>query len=196
MKCPRCHTIIPIEASHCPDCKLPKPKSLQARDEGVEQKVEATREKIPLRAGRNNRKQAKHKQRPKWVTALAVSAALLLLCGSGLYLVMFFSSLPAEVDPKAALPMLEKLRSSPSSQDGLNVDALLSQELEKSRRVGNLRSFQGWTIRPINGSKTKLLISFSFEETDNVHQRAEWVADLVHNTFVPQTELAAAVYRR
>lgn len=196
MKCPRCHTLIPIEASHCPDCKLPKPKNLQARDEGAEQKVEAPRGKAILRADRKRQKQAKHKQRPKWVTALAAGAAVLLLCGSGLYLVMFFSSLPAEVDPKAALPMLERLRSSPSSQDGLNVDALLSQELEKSRRVGNLRSFQGWTIRPINGSKTKLLISFSFEETDNVHQRAEWVADLVHNTFVPQTDLAVAVYRK
>jgi hypothetical protein len=196
MKCPRCHTVIPVEASHCPDCRLPRPKNLHARDGGAEQKGEAPREKPQPRGSGNRRKPAKHKQRPKWVTALIVGGAVLLLCGSGLYLVMFFSSLPAEVDPKAALPMLEKLRSSPSSQDGLNVDALLSQELEKSRRVGNLRSFQGWTIRPINGSKTKLLISFSFEETDNVHQRAEWVADLVQNTFVPQTELAAAVYRR
>jgi hypothetical protein len=116
--------------------------------------------------------------------------------GVGLYLVTFFSSLPHEIDPKAAMPMLNKLRNSPSSQDGLNVDALLTQEMEKSRRVGNLRSYQGWTIRPFGGSRTKLIISFSFEETDNIQQRAEWVADLVHNTFTPQTDLAMAVYKR
>lgn len=92
--------------------------------------------------------------------------------------------------------MLEKLRHSPSSQEGLNVDDLLTQELEKSRRVGNLLSYQGWTMRPINGSKTKLIISFSFQENDKTHQRAEWIADLVHDTFVPQTELAAMVYKK
>jgi hypothetical protein len=195
MKCPRCHTEVPADASRCLDCKLPKPKNLQAQDESTELKPEAPRKKAPDRADRKRRKPVE-KQRPKWVTALAGAAMVLLLCGTGLYLVLFFSSMPAEIDPKAALPMLDKLRSSPSSQDGLNVDALLTQEMEKSRRVGNLLSFQGWTIRPLDGSKTKLVISFAFEETDNIQQRAEWVADLVHSTFTPQTELAAAVYKR
>ncbi|HVG20192.1 MAG TPA: hypothetical protein VNI02_14175 [Blastocatellia bacterium] len=196
MKCPRCHTEISIEDSHCSDCKLPKPKNIQAQNEGAEQKTEAARKKAPHRASRNARKQVKHKQRPKWVDALAGGVAVLLLCGVGLYLTLFFSSMPEELDPKAALPMLERLRNSPSSRDGLNVDALLSQELEKSRRVGNLLSFQGWTIRPVNGSKTKLVISFSFEEKDNTQQRAEWIADLVRNTYTPQTDLAASVYSK
>lgn len=196
MKCPRCHTEIPIEASHCPDCKLPKPKGLHAQNEGTEQKIEAPRRKMPEQAGRNKRKPVKHSERPKWVTVLAGIAAALLMCGTGIYLVLSLSSRSNEVDLKAALPMLNKLRYSPSSQDGLNVDALLTLELEKSRRVGNLLSYQGWTMRPVDGSKTKLLISFSFEETDNIHQRAEWIADLVHNTFTPQTELAAAVCKK
>jgi len=114
----------------------------------------------------------------------------------GVYLVVFFSSGPEEIDPKAAVPMLNKLRHSPSTQEGLNVDDLLTQRLEKSRRVGNLLKYQGWTIRPVNGSKTKLLISFSFEETDNIQQRAEWIADVVKNTYTPQTELAASVYNK
>jgi hypothetical protein len=196
MKCPRCHTEIPAEASHCPDCKLPKPKNLQAQDEGVEQKTESPRKSTPSRASKNRRKQIRREQRPKWITALAGAAVVLLVSGMGIYLVIFFSSMPDEIDPKAAMPMLNKLRNSPSSQAGLNVDALLTQEMEKSRRVGNLLSYQGWTIRPVGGSKTKLLISFTFEETDNVKKRAEWVADLVHNTFTPQTELAVAVYKR
>jgi hypothetical protein len=119
-----------------------------------------------------------------------------LLCGLGFYLFHFYSNRQHEVDPKAALPMLNRLRHSPSTQQGLNVDDLLTQELEKSRRVGNLLSYQGWTIRPINGSKTKLLISFSFEESGNTQQRAEWIADLANNTFTPQTDLAVAVYRK
>jgi hypothetical protein len=196
MKCPRCHTEVPGEASHCPDCKLPRPKNLQAQDESTEQKTVALRKKSPNSASRNKQKQVKRKQRPKWVTALAASAAVLILCGVGIYLMLFFSSKAEELDPKAAMPMLNKLRHSPSTQDGLNVDDLLTQQLEKSRRVGNLLKYQGWSIRPVNGSKTKLLISFSFEETDNIQQRAEWVADLVHDTFTPQTELAVAVYKK
>jgi hypothetical protein len=130
MKCPRCHTEIPVEATHCPDCKLPKPKNLQAQDEATEQKTETPRKKAPSRTSRNRRKQIKQEQRPKWVTALAGAAVILLVSGVGLYLVTFFSSLPHEIDPKAAMPMLNKLRNSPSSQDGLNVDALLTQEME------------------------------------------------------------------
>ena len=194
MKCPRCHTEVPDETSHCPDCKLPKPKNLQAQTESVEQKTETPRKKWPNSAGRSRRKQIK--QRPKWVAALAASLAALILCGMGVYLVVFFSSGPEEIDPKAAVPMLNKLRHSPSTQEGLNVDDLLTQRLEKSRRVGNLLKYQGWTIRPVNGSKTKLLISFSFEETDNIQQRAEWIADVVKNTYTPQTELAASVYNK
>jgi hypothetical protein len=136
------------------------------------------------------------KQRPKWVTPVVGAGSFLLLCGLGFYVFYFFASKPQDLDPKAALPMLDKLRYSPSTQEGLNVEALLTQELEKSRRVGNLLSYQGWTIKPINGSKTKLIISFSFEENDKKQQRAEWIADLVHNTFVPQTELAAMVYKK
>jgi hypothetical protein len=195
LKCPRCHTEIPGEASHCPDCKLPKPKNLQAQDESTDQKTETTFKKSSNPAYRNKR-QAKRKQRPKWVTALAGSVVVLILCGMGIYLALFFSSTPEEIDPKAAMPMLNKLRHSPSSQEGLNVDDLLTQQLEQSRRIGNLLRYQGWSIRPVNGSKTKLLISFSFEETDNIQQRAEWIADLVHNTFTPQTELAVSVYRK
>lgn len=196
MKCPRCHTEVPAEASHCPDCKLPRPKNLQAQEETAEQKIEAPRRKAPHRAGRNVRKKVNQKQRPKWVNALAGVVSVLLMGGIGFYLVVFFSSVPEEIDPKAALPMLERLRNSPSTRDGLNVDALLLQELEKSRRVGNLLSSQGWTIRPINGSKTKLVISFSFQEKDNTQQRAEWIADLVKNTYTPQTDLAMAVYNK
>lgn len=193
MKCPRCHTEVPNEATHCPDCKLPKPKGLCVQEEKTEQKAAAAKS-ASARANRNKR--TPMKKRPKWVTSIAGSAAFLLLCGMGFYVFSFFAHKPPEVDPQAALPMLDKLRRSPSTQEGLNVDALLAQELEKSRRVGNLLSYQGWTIKPVNGSKTKLIFSFSFEESDNTQQRAEWVADLVNNTFTPQTELAVAVSRR
>jgi len=144
----------------------------------------------------NKSRKGEVKQKPKWVTPVAGGASILLLCGVGFYLLHFFSYSPQDIDPKAALPMLNKLRQSPSSQKGLSVDDLLTHELEKSRRVGNLLRYQGWTMKPVNGSKTKLLISFSFEETDNTQKRAEWVADLAQDTFTPQTALAMAVYRK
>jgi hypothetical protein len=192
MNCPRCHTEVPDEALHCPDCKLPKLKRPAGRDEATGQKDEARTKKT---SDLTNKKE-EVKQRPKWVMPVARAASLLLLCGVGFYLFHLFSFSPQEVDPKAALPMLNKLRQSPSTQKGLSVEELLTHELEKSRRIGNLLSYQGWTMKPVNGSKTKLLISFSFEENDKIQQRAEWIADLAQNTFTPQTALAIAVYRK
>ncbi|MEK6289642.1 MAG: hypothetical protein AABO57_28335 [Acidobacteriota bacterium] len=84
----------------------------------------------------------------------------------------------------------------PSSEPGVTIDARLSRELEASRRVGNLVGYQGWTVRPIKGTKTRVLIVFAYQEVGGTHQRAEWLADLSNNTFTPQTDLAAAVHSK
>jgi hypothetical protein len=194
MNCPRCHTEVPDEELRCPDCKLPKPKRPGGQSEAMRQKTDGQTKKASNLANENMK--GKVKQRPKWVLTVAGTASILVLCGIGFYLLHLFSSGTQEIDPKAALPMLNKLRNSPSSQEGLSVDELLTHELDRSRRVGNLLRYQGWTMKPVNGSKTKLLISFSFEESDNTQQRAEWIADLAQETFTPQTDLAMAVYRK
>ncbi|MFY9611411.1 MAG: hypothetical protein WAU45_22720 [Blastocatellia bacterium] len=83
----------------------------------------------------------------------------------------------------------------PSNHEGLTVEESVTRELEKSRRVGNLVGYQGWTVREAPGDKSKLLVIFSFDERGNSKQSAEWLADPVSSTFIPQTELAAAVFK-
>jgi hypothetical protein len=55
-------------------------------------------------------------------------------------------------------------------------------------------AYQGWTVRPIKGTKSKVVFTFSYVEVGEVHQSAEWIADLNNNTFTPQNERAAAVF--
>ena len=185
MRCPRCHSQLPDAADRCPDCKLPKPKSLSA-----DREPKARKEHL------KGRKSGRASNRPKWINALLGAAAIILISGVGLYLYSFLSSQPQELDPNLAQPALAKLRQEPSVVSGLSVDEYMTQQLEKSRRIGNLLKYQGWTVSPLKGSKTKMLIAFTYEERDNTQYRAEWVADVVNNTFTPRTELAVAAYKK
>lgn len=184
MRCPRCHSQVPDTAPRCPDCKLPKPKHLP--DHSAES---PRRRQVKKRASKDS-------SRPLWVNVLAGAMALILMAGIGWYTYSYFTTRTTELDPHLAQPALAKLRQAPSSQSGLSVDDYLKQHLEKSRRVGNLLNYQGWTVSPVRGSKTKLLIAFTYEERDNTQQRAEWVADVANNTYTPQTELAVEAYKK
>jgi hypothetical protein len=101
-----------------------------------------------------------------------------------------------QAEPKVVLSALDKLRKTPSNEPGLTIDAVLSRELEKTRRVGNLVAYQGWVVRPIKGTKSKVVLAFSYKEVGDVLQNAEWIADLTNGTFAPQTDLATAVSSR
>ena len=185
MRCPRCHSQVPDEALRCPDCKLPKPKSSPDHSAASHKKIQVKK-----------RDSKGSDSRPKWVNALAGIVAFILTAGVGWYAYSHFSAQPHELDPHLAQPALAKLRQSPSSKSGLSVDDYLTQQLEKSRRVGNLLNYQGWTISPVKGSNTKLLIAFTYEERNNTQQRAEWLADMATNTYTPQTELAIEAYKK
>ena len=129
------------------------------------------------------------------VPILGVAALVALLSvGTYIFLVPMFYSEQAE--PKTVLSALEKLRKSASNEEGLTIDARLSRELETARRVRNLTAYQGWVVRPIKGSKTKVVLAFSFQEAGEVDRSAEWLADLTNSTFTPQTDLAIAVSNR
>src|SRR6185369_1000556 len=112
----------------------------------------------------------------------------------GCYTYYFFTHQTLDPDPHQVHPALTRLRQAPSSKEGMTVDDYLTAQLEKSRRVGNLLKYQGWTVKAINGTRMKVVFAFTYEEKDNSEQRAEWIADLSNDTFTPQTELAAAVY--
>jgi len=121
------------------------------------------------------------------------TAALIAVASIGFYIFVLPIARSQGAEPKAVLSALDTLRRMPSNEQGLTIDARLSRELDKSRRVGNLVAYQGWTVHRIRGTKTRVLLVFSFREVGNVDQRAEWLANLVDNTFTPQTELAVSV---
>lgn len=199
MVCPRCSTNVSADALYCSYCSLPKPKTGFA-NEPVASPINrptahsASRKthKPDKRSTRPTDRERSPKRRIR-VTVLGI-AGLVAVLSVGAFIFIAPLVFSQGVEPKLALSALDKLQHMPSNDPELTVDARLSRELEKSRRVGNLVGYQGWTIHPIKGTKTRVLLVFSFREVGNTEQRAEWVADLGANTFTPQTALAVAIH--
>jgi hypothetical protein len=215
LTCPRCGTSVPNESLYCPYCSLPRPKrgfvevnqeppsqvaapaTPSQRPKPVVQKTTGSlhrkvRKERPRRSAKRSPVRPAKPQRNFRVSVLSVAAIVALLCvGAYIFVVPMVYSETAE--PKVVLSALDKLRRLPSSDPEMTVDSRLSRELETSRRVKNLVSYQGWTMRPIKGTKNRVVLSFSYDEVGGVRQSAEWIADLNNNTFVPQTELAETV---
>jgi len=194
MKCPRCHVEVPTEALRCPDCKLPKPKSMIAQ--GGKSKAQSPQAAKGKSLGAPKPGMKPERKLPRWVSIAAAAVSVVLIAAIGVYTYWYFSNMTSDLDPHLAQPAMQKLREMPSKLANLTIDQYLNQELEKSRRVGNLVSVQGWAMRPVQGNRSKMLISFSFQERDNTEQRAEWLADLSHDTFTPQTDLASAAWKQ
>jgi len=124
------------------------------------------------------------------------SAALAAVLSVGIYIFVVPLVHSQGVEPRTALSALERLQHISSDDSDLTIDARMAAEVEKSRRVGNLVGYQGWTVHSIKGTKTRVLLVFSYREVGNTEQRAEWLADLSTNTFTPQTPLAASIHRK
>ena len=211
LTCPRCGTDVPTEALYCPYCTLPKPKrGFVAAEEKPEEvslpeqpKASLTAQphrSVALRSAKKERsKSAKrssaHPGKPPRNLRLSVLsvAALVALFSVGTYIFVVPLVYSEQAEPKSVLSALDKLRKMPSSDPSVTVDGRLLRELEFSRRVKNLVAYQGWTVRPIKGTKTKVVLAFTYEEVGGLHQSADWIADLTNNTFTPQTELASSV---
>lgn len=195
MVCPRCATDVTAEAQYCPYCNLPKPKA-----GFVQAGAPAPHRKPSTRKGsRKSRKAHDHrfgepagKSRSLSIMFLS-GAALVAVLSVGIYIFVVPLVYSQGVEPKTALSALDRLQHTVSNTPDLTIDARLSAEVEKSRRVGNLVGYQGWTVHPIRGTKTRALLVFSYREIGNTEQRAEWLADLNANTFTPQTPLANSV---
>ena len=216
LMCPRCGTDVPTEVLYCPYCSLPKPKRgfvaapaspraeelpLESKKPAVAPKT-ATAKRKPAPAQNltddkpksPNRTAATTSKQPRKLRVSVLSvAALVALLGIGAYIFVVPMVYSDQAEPKTILAALEKLRKTPSNEPGVTIDARLSRDLETSRRVKNLVSYQGWTVRPLKGTKSKVVLVFSYEEVGGVQQSAEWIADLNTGTFTPQTDLAAAV---
>src|SRR5689334_13817236 len=134
MKCPRCHVEVPTEAIRCPDCKLPKPKSLihQAGKGTDKQKQNSLAAK---RSQPGRRKSTKPERKvPRWASIAAGALSALMIVGLGVYLYWYFTHTISDLDPHKAQPAMQKLRAMPSKQADLTVEQYLNQELERSRR--------------------------------------------------------------
>lgn len=210
LTCPRCGTAVPNEALYCPYCSLPKPKRgfaeakqelsrPQARPQSrkpsfglKKSKKGVARSSNP--AGGFPAPAAKPPKEPRGLRVSVLSlAAVVTVLGVGVYIFVVPMVYSEHAEPKTVLAALDKLRKTPSNQPGLTIDGALLRELETARRVGNLVSYQGWIVRPIKGTKSKVVLAFSYEEAGKENQNAEWIADLNDGTFTPKTELAEKV---
>lgn len=196
MTCPKCRSNVPDASPRCPSCGLNKPKTRLA-DTG-----DKPGKWFGERGGKRKTKRVSARSKPagpssktkRMALMLSLSMVMAVLAAGGYWFVWpLFQSYGPE--PETAALVLENLRKMPSNQEGLTVEESVTRELEKSRRVGNLVGYQGWSVREAPGDKSKLLVIFSFDEKNNSKQIAEWLADPVSNTYTPQTDLAASVFK-
>lgn len=223
MRCPRCHTKLSDDATHCPDCKLPKLKRAMTSEGVSAVTVEEAQPKVSTKtfaAGQPPKSiyaekilPAKTRTRPqpqvapkpapkqsrisrKKLAALVAIPLLVTVIGAAAYWFILPMLQPEQIEPQAALTTVNRFRQLPSNDEGLTVDERMKKEIDALRKLDNLHGYQGWTTRPVKGDKTKVVIAFSFEMKDKKQQRAEWIADVAKNVFIPQNELAAAIYKR
>lgn len=199
LTCPRCDSDVPAEAFYCSYCHLPKPKAGFTSAVTVKTTKTSTQPAPAYKkehSASNQPPNQPRKSRQRMKLIVLSIAVLVAVLGVGIYVFVVPLVLSQEAEPKAAMSALEKLRHLPSNEPGVTIGERMSEALETSRRVGNLIAYKGWTVRPIKGTKTKVLITFSYHEAGDADQRAEWVADLTTGSFAPQTPLAVSVSSR
>src|SRR5689334_6558781 len=151
MKCPRCHVEVPTEALRCPDCKLPKPKSMIAQSSKNKTSPSQSSKGRPKSALKPGMKP--ERRLPRWVSIVAGAVSIVFITAVGAYTYWYFSNMTSDLDQHLAQPAMQKLREMPSKHANLTIEQYMKQELEKSRRVGNLVSVEGWPMQPVQGNK-------------------------------------------
>jgi len=187
MKCPKCSTETPQDALCCPRCKLVTPKG-----RFYAQNKEARKSEHQTRALKKAKSERGSKPIGPVLIAVAVVSSVIIF-GLGSYIALiYWEETTASADNPAHLA-LEKVRRLPSSREGLSVEDFLKEEVEKARNSDLLLESEGWDVKPVEGAK--FIVAFTFQLKDK-QQRAEWAVDIAENTFVPKTDLAAAVYKK
>jgi hypothetical protein len=74
----------------------------------------------------------------------------------------------------------------------MTVGQSMENEVERSRKAGRLAEAEGWDVR--SAERGEFAVTFSFQEKGN-KQRAVWLVNPLAETFVPQTDLAAFIYK-
>jgi hypothetical protein len=127
---------------------------------------------------------------PTWL-----SWSLILLtvgvCVLGGYLSVFYFDDPQPAEVPQHQLALDKLKAKASNYPWMTVEEALDNEVEKCRQAGRLKEAEGWDSRLVDEG---FLVTFSFEEKDK-KRKAIWLVSLVYDTYVPQSELAEAIFK-
>jgi hypothetical protein len=208
MRCPKCSTETPSDAMQCPGCNSLTPRGRVATKQAGElnKKLQAEKRKQKKYfAWKSNQQKVDWKsvdwkswrafpwQRliPSWLPWAIVGMFLVVGGYFGYKYVYQPQELEAE-NAKAAVGVMNQLRSLPSKKVGMSLDQCMMDEIKKSREKGQLVNYTGWSVKPSNPNQ--YLISFSFEER-NGPKSAEWLVDTSLSSFVPQSELAIALHK-
>lgn len=209
MRCPKCSTETPSDAMQCPGCNSLTPKGRVATKQAGEMKKKLDAEKRKQKKyfvwksthqtanwksvdWKNWRAVPWRKLLPGWLP-WAVVGLFLMVGGFFGYRYVYHSPEQETTNAKAAVGVMNQLRSLPSKKAGMNLDQCLMDEIKKSRENGQLVSYSGWAVK--SSSPNQYLISFSFEERDGV-KSAEWLVDTSRSSFLPQSELAVALHKQ
>ena len=199
MRCPKCHTETPPSASNCPGCNLATPKGKHDKEVEREREYDRKTRKVFL-SGLSLRKRFGKGDgdsgRTGTIIRIAVIVVIIGLTGFVSYLVVFSLWNSKHADPVLALEAMKKFRAMPSNEDGLTVDELMIQELTKFKDSGSLKGSQGWHTEKINGTESRVLVVFSFQDMENKDHRAEWLVDVTSQRYIPQTALAIETYNK
>lgn len=120
--------------------------------------------------------------------------ALVLVLGLMVYVYMFTDLLHGGVTGPKAISALTAFRNLPSNSNGMTLDQLSAASLAEARKNKTLAQYSGWTTTPIEGDRSTVLITFSYNETDNTEHKAQWEVNLSNNTVTPRTDLAKEMY--
>lgn len=207
MRCPKCFSETPPDAMQCPGCNLvtPRGKAAEKKASVEKQKLAAERRKQKTKfVWKSNRQQVDWKSVdwknwrsipfkaliPSWAL-YAVAMVIIAVCGYLAYRYVQPKEQSLE-DAKSTINLMNQLRKLPSKKEGMNLDQCMMDEVKKAKESGQLIGYTGWAVKPYNPNQ--FLISFSYEEKSGP-KSAEWVADPVQSSFVPQSALAMAVHK-
>src|SRR6185369_2978279 len=182
LTCPRCSTNVSEDALYCSYCNLPKPKfgfraiPTDRQHKQQQQKEQPARpSRSPAAAKTDHRPRRRQSQNRELSVAKMAGVAVIALLAIGGY--VYFAPLARsnEPEPKTVLAALDTLKRMPSNEEGLSIDARLNRDLETSKRMRNLVAYQGWTVKRVVGTKSKVILIFSYDEADHSHHQAEWL---------------------
>jgi hypothetical protein len=202
MRCPKCHTETPPAAANCPGCNLATPRGKQDKQREREREYDRKTRKVFLSGLSFRRKRSGKKEndgepsRAGTIVRIVIIVAAIALAGFGSYLLVFSIWESKHADPVLSLKAMEKFRSMPSNEEGLTVDEVMKQELKKFKDSSNLKGSQGWHTQKINGSDSRVLVVFSFQDGAGQDHRAEWLVDVKSQRYIPQTALAIEMYNK